>query len=244
VTDQSCPKCGFAREAGALECPVCGIVYARYRGAEAGASAPASQQGLGVLQAALPAAEADAEGGQEAPILFEQSQPALAGAGYGVGGGAGSGALTLDPVFVTVGAPQARRLARLAARIVDGVILFAVVFFAVLLAGRSGGFDFDSSAATVPGFMGLAAVVAVNLYFLWRDGQTLGKKALGIRIVRLSGERAGLGRIVLLREVAPALVGAIPLLGAIFALVNVLFIFGEQRRCIHDHFADTKVVDA
>ncbi|HMB54713.1 MAG TPA: hypothetical protein VKU40_15455 [Thermoanaerobaculia bacterium] len=31
--DAKCPKCFFAREPGAVECPACGIVYARYRGA-------------------------------------------------------------------------------------------------------------------------------------------------------------------------------------------------------------------
>jgi hypothetical protein len=29
----TCPKCGWAREPGAVECPACGIVYARYGGA-------------------------------------------------------------------------------------------------------------------------------------------------------------------------------------------------------------------
>jgi hypothetical protein len=40
---QTCPKCGFLREPQALDCPVCGVVYAKFdRGAAAPRPAPAS----------------------------------------------------------------------------------------------------------------------------------------------------------------------------------------------------------
>lgn len=32
ASQMTCPKCGWAREPGAIECPACGIVYARYGG--------------------------------------------------------------------------------------------------------------------------------------------------------------------------------------------------------------------
>jgi uncharacterized RDD family membrane protein YckC len=35
---------------------------------------------------------------------------------------------------------------------------------------------------------------------------------------------------------------SIPLLGGLFSLVNVCFIFRDDRRCIHDLIADTIVV--
>lgn len=32
ASERTCPKCGWAREPGAIECPACGIVFARYGG--------------------------------------------------------------------------------------------------------------------------------------------------------------------------------------------------------------------
>jgi uncharacterized RDD family membrane protein YckC len=55
-------------------------------------------------------------------------------------------------------------------------------------------------------------------------------------------------RAVLLRLILPAIIGFIPILGGFlglaFWLADVLFIFGKERRCIHDFIAGTKVVAA
>jgi hypothetical protein len=42
----------------------------------------------------------------------------------------------------------------------------------------------------------------------------------------------------------PYLIGIVPILGILFVLCDVLSIFGETRRCIHDAMARTKVVTA
>jgi hypothetical protein len=49
---------------------------------------------------------------------------------------------------------------------------------------------------------------------------------------------------VFLRAIVPGLIGAIPCVGNLFVLFDVLFIFGEERRGIHDYIAGTKVVEA
>jgi uncharacterized RDD family membrane protein YckC len=59
-------------------------------------------------------------------------------------------------------------------------------------------------------------------------------------VVRTDGTPVSLGRIFLLRNVVNGLLGFIPL----YSLVDVLFIFGERRQCLHDRLADTIVVKA
>lgn len=52
-------------------------------------------------------------------------------------------------------------------------------------------------------------------------------------------------KLILMRYATIHAIGQIPILGAIFGFVNVLFIFiGDQRQCLHDKFAGTKVVVA
>ena len=88
-----------------------------------------------------------------------------------------------------------------------------------------------------------AALLAIDLTLLHKYGQTIGKRVLNIKIVRKDGSRASLGRIFWLRIVLNGIIGWIPYL-RIYGLVDVLFIFSESRRCIHDYIADTIVVTA
>jgi uncharacterized RDD family membrane protein YckC len=88
----------------------------------------------------------------------------------------------------------------------------------------------------------LLIVMVVNLVLLQRNGQTIGKKMLGIRIVRSDGSRATLGRIFWLRGFVNGLFYYIPFVGRLYALVDSLAIFGSARRCVHDYVADTIVV--
>jgi uncharacterized RDD family membrane protein YckC len=98
-------------------------------------------------------------------------------------------------------------------------------------------------AALLGGAIGLGLFV-YNMLLLQREGQTIGKRWLKLRIVRVDGSRADLGRIFGLRMLVPGLIGAVPCLGTLFAIADALTIFGEQRRCIHDIIADTMVVVA
>jgi uncharacterized RDD family membrane protein YckC len=71
-----------------------------------------------------------------------------------------------------------------------------------------------------------------------RNGQSIAKKLLKIKVVRSDGSRASLGRIFWLRNVVNGLLSIIPAYG----IVDVLFIFGESRQCLHDKIADTIVI--
>jgi len=136
----------------------------------------------------------------------------------------------------------ASRGTRLAAYIVDGLVMgvwFIPAYWAWLGpdAGAPGPLTFLSV------LIGLG-VFGYNLWLLHLHGQSIAKRWMNIRIVRTDGTRAGLGRIFSLRMLVPGLISAIPLIGNIFGLADALFIFGEERRTLHDRLADTIVVDA
>ena len=85
--------------------------------------------------------------------------------------------------------------------------------------------------------------VVYQLYLLWKNGQTVGKKAMKIKIVRTDGSRASFPRLLFLRALVPGIVGYIPVLGPVLTLTDWLFIFGEPKRCVHDYLADTIVIN-
>jgi hypothetical protein len=92
----------------------------------------------------------------------------------------------------------------------------------------------------VAGFLGF---LGIQIYLLVQKGQTIGKRTVGIRIVDYSdGSLLGVGRILGMRGVLPGVIAGIPYVGWLFALADVLFIFGEERRCIHDYMAQSTVV--
>jgi uncharacterized RDD family membrane protein YckC len=80
---------------------------------------------------------------------------------------------------------------------------------------------------------------AVSWYLIARDGQSLGKRWVDIRIVDASGRPPGFWAGVVLRIWAIAVVAQfIPPL----PLMDVGFILVKGRRALHDHLAGTRVV--
>lgn len=87
------------------------------------------------------------------------------------------------------------------------------------------------------------ALQLVQIYLVSTRGQTLGKRFLGIRIVRASdGSNPGFARAWLLRALVPGIIGLLSTIGSVFTIVNYGFIFRADRRCLHDLLADTRVV--
>ncbi len=108
--------------------------------------------------------------------------------------------------------------------------------------------DFDVGR-TAGGFallaVGLLVIFVIQTWLLTTRGQTVGKRALGIRIVRYrDGSPAGFVHAVLLRSWVINLIGLVPTVGNYFPFLDIGFIFGPERRCLHDLIADTKVVVA
>ena len=156
--------------------------------------------------------------------------------------------------LIDPGIAKAGRVQRLLAVIIDSTVLVVPILLAVAVpayqdyvkrAGGAAEVDSTLPAAVMIGLGVLLLVyVAYQLYWLWKNGQTLGKKIMKIRIVRADGSRASFPRLLFVRAMVPGIVGNIPLLGPLLTLTDALFIFGEPKRCVHDYLADTIVINA
>jgi len=85
------------------------------------------------------------------------------------------------------------------------------------------------------------ALLVYQLVLVSKQGQTIGKRFIGVRIVlKDTMENGGFVVNVLKRGVLNGFLSLIP--G--YFLVDCLFIFREDRRCIHDLIAGTCVIKA
>lgn len=85
----------------------------------------------------------------------------------------------------------------------------------------------------------------INGYFLIRSGQSLGKKALGIQIVSHRDYRLlPAGKLLGIREALPYALATLPIIGPWFALLDPLWIFSADKRCLHDHLAGSVVIQS
>jgi len=153
-----------------------------------------------------------------------------------------------DVVDPTAPLAHADRGTRLVAAILDQIIAVAVAtpFVTTVFVSIASGQPGDSTLLAVLGagaLMSLAAAIAwcwLTIRYVMRNGQSIAKKLLEIKVVRADGSPASLGRIFWLRNVVNFLLGLVPA----YSIIDVLFIFGEQRQCLHDKLADTIVVKA
>jgi uncharacterized RDD family membrane protein YckC len=105
----------------------------------------------------------------------------------------------------------------------------------------------DKQERIPPGMMlqwrasALLLFLLVQGYPLIRDGQTWGKKALSIKIVDLSGRKPSISQLCV-RYAIIMVAPAIPFLGRLIGLVDVLLIFRSDKRCGHDLAAGTRVI--
>lgn len=131
----------------------------------------------------------------------------------------------------------ATRGQRLLAQLID---MGSMLLLAFLIIYGSG---FATKPATMVFTVALLALLLTQIYLLWTRGQTLGKIAMGIRIVRMdTRENGGFVTNILLRTFLNSVMTAVPIVGPLYGLADALFIFREDRRCIHDHIAKTCVI--
>lgn len=141
----------------------------------------------------------------------------------------------------------ADRGARLVAAIADNIATFAPVLGGLFL-GWLFVIAFENSNSAGPvflicligGVILMFAVAVYNMVLTAYTGETIGKRMLSIRVVKESdGTAPGFVHGVLLRNWVMILLNQLPFVG----LIDVLLIFGEDRKCLHDVIASTRVVD-
>ncbi len=148
---------------------------------------------------------------------------------------------------------------RVGAALLDGLIIGVGGLLLLALVGAvfSVGFFASDTAGIISVIVGLMlafgafAVIALlyaPLMMARTDGQTLGRQAMGIRVIRVSGEPMTFGW-AMLREVAIkwllfGVVGGSTTLG-LAGLVDVLWpLWDEENRALHDFIVGTRVVKA
>lgn len=160
-------------------------------------------------------------------------------------------------------APLAGRFRRLCATLIDALLVPSLTILLVMITGVvEDAEDYANSWWILWVFLlAVLSYLLLNGYGLWRNGQTLGKRMLGIRIVRarhsaessasengaaedsVADVLAPLWKLICIRALFFPLLFCVivPWLG-LLPLLDQLAIFGKQRRCLHDWAAGTRVV--
>lgn len=138
----------------------------------------------------------------------------------------------------------AERQTRLWAALIDRVIILPIVLgagFFLPFATRGGG----SIVGVLCAVLLFCGVGGYQLWLLHKDGQTIGKRMMGIKIV-LTKDLSNRGFVVnvLMRGLVPWVITMIPGLGILFAIADPAFIFRDDRLCLHDRIAGTCVIKA
>jgi uncharacterized RDD family membrane protein YckC len=133
--------------------------------------------------------------------------------------------------------PLATLGSRFGARMLDWAVevgpMIVILIAAGIIGATSSGDSTVAALLVVVGYLGAFGMFIYNTVLLVKTGQTLGKKWVGIQVVRMDGD--------------PVTFGSHFVRGLIYAfagILDVVFIFRADRRCLHDLGAETKVVVA
>ena len=127
--------------------------------------------------------------------------------------------------------------------LIDYVVVVgaALPLLGMELWATSVGADSLLTPLTIVLLLELVAIGAVQTVLIARDGQSLGKRWMRIRVVdHLTGERPSWVRLLLVRVLGNLVLRQIPL----YYPIDGAFILGADRRCLHDVIAGTKVVES
>ncbi|MDB4790868.1 RDD family protein [Akkermansiaceae bacterium] len=89
---------------------------------------------------------------------------------------------------------------------------------------------------------GMAAYIGVQWAFWASTGQSIGKKVMKTQVVNLDGSQASVQTIAFKRYGIINLIANVPTFGPLVHFIGVLLIFRQNRNCLHDDIAKTRVI--
>lgn len=220
----TCPHCAFAKELDPanlpdkplkVTCPRCKEVF-RFQKPAPGASP--SENGLDPVAETPPVAAP--------PLPAPTPAPAAE-------------LPTLDPVAVNAALlPKAGFWIRFVAVLIDSLLVTAVQGICGFFLGLAGGgmANGEMLLVSVSFMFGSAVSVAYYVFFTGYCGQTPGKMALRIKVIRTDGSEISYGRAFLREAVGKFISALILFIGYLMAA------FDSQKQGLHDRMADTYVI--
>jgi uncharacterized RDD family membrane protein YckC len=150
-----------------------------------------------------------------------------------------------------VGRPLASWGSRFAAQLIDWLILLIpIVVIVIIVVAVAAGSDVGAIVTAIVGFLAyLVAAICYAPLLMMREGphngQTLGKQALGITVVRNNGQPMNFGWSALREVVLKGL--AVGIASSIIPLIPWLLdylwpLWDDENRALHDFAAQTHVV--
>lgn len=130
---------------------------------------------------------------------------------------------------------------RLAAKIIDGIIMAIVMLPISMAMPLLFGLSEKPNPAVVLPFMGISFIIQTAIPFLYNGfmigkyGATLGKKAMGLKVVTDDMHTVSMGR-------AFGRAGAEIISGMILYIGYIMVAFDVEKRALHDHIASTRVI--
>ena len=137
--------------------------------------------------------------------------------------------------------PKAGFWMRLVATFIDAFIVFVLQFLlgsllAVAGFAANGGEGTVGNMAILIQLFGFVLSFAYYVFFTGYCGQTPGKMALRIKVIRRDGSSLGYGRAAF-REIPAKFIS-----GIIFGIGYLMVAFDDQKQGLHDRMADTYVI--
>jgi predicted Zn finger-like uncharacterized protein len=254
----TCPKCGYSKSVDPtrvparpvkVSCPRCSEAFSFDRnargGQQAATTAPRQRRVETITCPACGLEQEKRESCRGCGVIYERFQARRGGSG-----GSATARAAVDPVSELRNGlhaatlqlqPKAGFWIRVVAYLLDSLLLGIVQFVLGLLIGVVLGMlglsaEGDQGIKVVLWLFGVALSLGYAVFFVGYCGQTPGKMALRIKVIRTDGRAMSYGRAAL-REVFGKFISAL-LLGIGYLMVA----FDSNKQGLHDRIADTYVV--